>query len=376
MFEFIPPTTRWFDLPSPFAMHAGGHLQNARLAYETWGELNAERSNAILLLPGMSPNAHAASHQNDSSPGWWEWMLGSNKPIDTNRWFVICINPLGSCKGSTGPASLNPATQAPYRLHFPELHINDVAHAAALLVQHLGIEQLDCLIGNSMGGMCALSLLQQFPGISRRHINICSALRSSTHAIAIRALQREAICADPHWQQGEYSATQFPEHGMRIARKLGMLSYRSADEWEERFGRTQAPAAAAPSATDFNAHYAIESYLEAHAQRFATQFDPASYLYLSRAMDRFELAEDALQNDPALQHALVIGVTTDTLFPINQQEDIARLLHHSGCQTRFLKMASIQGHDAFLVDQQRFAPAVAQFLNHIPHKKIIKNKVA
>src|SRR5690606_6647370 len=191
MTEFIPPGTRWFALPSPFPMKRGGALRGARMAYETWGELSPARDNAILILTGLSPNAHAAANAGNPAPGWWEAMLGPGKPIDTNRWHVVCANSLGSCQGSTGPASINPATGALYRLDFPELSVEDGADATFALLRGLGIERLACVIGNSMGGMTALSFLQRHPGIAHSHINISGAARALPFSIAIRSLQRE-----------------------------------------------------------------------------------------------------------------------------------------------------------------------------------------
>ena len=190
MTEFIPPGTRWFDLPSPFPMKRGGALHGARIAYETWGRLNPARDNAVLIVTGLSPDAHAASNDGNPEPGWWEAMLGPGKPIDTDRWFVLCVNSLGSCKGSTGPASSNPETGTLYRLDFPELSIEDGADASVAVVRGLGIERLACVIGNSMGGMTALALLQRHPGIARSHVNISGAARALPFSIAIRSLQR------------------------------------------------------------------------------------------------------------------------------------------------------------------------------------------
>ena len=228
MTEFIPPGTRWFDLPSPFPMKRGGALHGARIAYETWGALDATASNAILIVTGLSPDAHAASNAGDPEPGWWEAMLGPGKPIDTDRWFVLCVNSLGSCKGSTGPASTNPDTGQTYRLDFPELSVEDGADAAAAVVRGLGIERLACVIGNSMGGMTALALLQRHPGIARSHVNISGAARALPFSIAIRSLQREAIRLDPNWNNGDYDDATYPESGMRMARKLGVITYRSS----------------------------------------------------------------------------------------------------------------------------------------------------
>lgn len=211
MTEFIPTGTRFHALPSPLPMKRGGVLHQARVAYETWGTLDADHGNAVLIVTGLSPNAHAAANAGNPEPGWWEAMVGPGKPIDTERWFVVCVNSLGSCKGSTGPASIDPATGAPYRLSFPELSIEDVADAAADVVRALGIAQLACLIGNSMGGMTALALLLRHPGIARSHINISGSAQALPFSIAIRSLQREAIRLDPHWNGGHYDDVQYPE---------------------------------------------------------------------------------------------------------------------------------------------------------------------
>jgi homoserine O-acetyltransferase len=176
--EFIPPGTRFAALPSPFRMKRGGELHGARMAYETWGELSSARDNAVLILTGLSPSAHAAASPADPEPGWWEAMVGAGKPIDSNRWFVVCVNSLGSCKGSTGPASQNPATGEPYRLEFPELSVEDGANAAFEVLKSLGIGRLACVIGNSMGGMTALALLKLHPGAARAHINVSGSARA------------------------------------------------------------------------------------------------------------------------------------------------------------------------------------------------------
>ncbi|MFT4180281.1 MAG: homoserine O-acetyltransferase, partial [Thermomonas sp.] len=320
MTEFIPPGTRWFALPSPFSMKRGGALHGARMAYETWGTLSPARDNAILILTGLSPDAHAAANDGDPAPGWWEWMIGPGKPIDTSRWFVVCVNALGSCKGSTGPASTNPATGQPYRLDFPELSVEDGADAAAAVVRGLGIQQLACVIGNSMGGMVALALLARHPGIARRHVNICGAARALPFSIAIRSLQREAIRLDPNWNEGRYDDATYPESGMRMARKLGVITYRSALEWDGRFGRVRLDSDRRDDEDPFGLEFEVESYLEGHARRFVRRYDPNCYLYLSRSMDWFDLGEScgcagdtarALASIHGLDAALVIGVQTD-----------------------------------------------------------------
>jgi len=369
MTEFIPPGTTFFNLPSPFAMKRGGELHDARIAYETWGTLNDARDNAILILTGLSPDAHAAANDANSEAGWWEAMLGPGKPIDSNRWFVICVNSLGSCKGSTGPASINPQTTQPYRLDFPHLSVEDGADAAFHVVRGLGIDRLACIIGNSMGGMTALAFLLRHPGTARTHINISGAARALPFSIAIRSLQREAIRLDPAWNNGDYDDTHYPESGMRMARKLGVITYRSALEWDGRFGRVRLESDRRGDEDPFGLEFEVERYLEGHARRFVRNFDPNCYLYLSRSMDWFDLGETAggdVRNGLAqirLDKALAIGVQTDILFPLQQQQQIAEGLRAGGADASFVPLASRQGHDAFLVDIDRFGPAVRHFLD-------------
>jgi homoserine O-acetyltransferase len=451
--------TQYFDLPSPFAMKRGGALIGARLAYETWGKLSAARDNAMFILTGLSPSAHAASSAADPSPGWWEEMIGPGKPIDTNRWFVICANTLGSCKGSTGPASIDPATGKVYRLSFPDLTLEDVANASYELVRGLGIDRLAVLLGNSMGGMSGLGYLVQHPGSVRAHISISTAPTAQPFAIAIRSLQREAIRLDPNWDQGNYTDDRYPEAGMSIARKLGVITYRSAMEWVGRFARIRLEAETRPDDDPFGVEFAVESYLAGHARRFVRNFDPNCYLYLSRASDWFDVGEYAakqvrdadaaeqaplggamgrspsaaeamdgrerpakqvasthaakqvssgaaanqapvggipLSNDPKkiptlsapsddafspgeppgdgvmaaleqikLERALVIGVSTDILFPLSQQQQIADGLRAGGAEVDFVPLDSPQGHDAFLVDIENFGTAIRRFLNSL-----------
>ena len=376
MSEFIPPGTRWVALPSPWPMKRGGALLGGRIAYETWGEPKAAGDNTILILTGLSPDAHAASSPGNPQPGWWEAMLGPGKPIDTDRWHVVSVNTLGSCKGSTGPASAHPEDGLPWRLRFPELSVEDCADAAAHALRALGIGRAACVIGNSMGGMVALALLLRHPGIAASHINISGAARALPFSIAVRSLQREAIRLDPDWAAGDYGADSYPESGMRIARKLGVITYRSSIEWDGRFGRVRFAPDDREIEEPFAHEFEVERYLESHAQRFVRRFDPNCYLYLSRAMDWFDLGDAApapcgdRQADALaalaridLPLALAIGVHTDILFPLQQQQEIADGLAAGGCDAHCLALDSPQGHDAFLVDFARFGPAVRGFLD-------------
>jgi homoserine O-acetyltransferase len=359
--------TNFLQVEEPFRFASGGSIPRATLAYETWGELNDERSNAVLILTGLSPNAHAASSEDDPSDGWWEPMVGPGKGIDTDRHFVICVNSLGSCQGSTGPGCINPETGKSYRLSYPDLVIEDIAKGASMVLEYLGIEQLRALVGPSMGGMSCLALLRMNPEIARHYLGISTAARAEPFAIAVRSLQREIIVSDPHWQDGAYTENDWPETGMRLARKLGMISYRSGAEWRQRFGREQQVRF---NERLFGMHFSVESYLEAAARKFIRNYDPCCYLVLSQSIDWFDLSdgyadmEDAF-SDLKIDSAKVIGVHNDFLWPPHQQKEIVDCFAQAGVDSELQMLDSIQGHDSFLVDYDRFIPAIADYMNQI-----------
>jgi homoserine O-acetyltransferase len=358
----------WFlHSEQPFFFASGGRIPRVDVAYETWGTLNADHSNGILILTGLSPNAHAASSEEKPEDGWWEPMIGPGKPVDTNHHFVICVNSLGSCKGSTGPSSTNPKTGKQYRLSFPDLVIPDIASAALMVLRSLGIQQLRAMIGPSMGGMSCLALMKLVPDITRHFLAISTAARAEPFAIAIRSLQREMIVRDPHWQDGAYTNDDWPETGMRLARKLGMISYRSEPEWRKRFGREMQNLY---NERLFGMHFAVESYLESAARKFTRNFDPCCYLFLSRAIDMYDISDGyedmkAAFADIRLESAKVIGVDTDFLWPPHQQREICQMFSGHGVDCHLEMLPSIQGHDAFLVDYKRFCPAVETYLNSV-----------
>jgi len=357
---------RFVALPDPFPMWRSGSLHGARIAYETWGELNQARDNAILIFTGLSPPAHAASSAADPSPGWWEGMIGPALAIDTDRFFVVCVNSLGSCFGSTGPACIDPTTAAPYRLGFPDLSIEDIARAGYETLRSIGIERANTLIGPSLGGMAVLAFAAQFPGCARRIISISGTAAASPFAIALRSIQREAILRDPDWRGGAYTEERPPVTGMRIARMLGMMTYRSAREWRDRFGRQPATEQASAD-SPFAPEFAIQSYLEAHARRFVRAFDPNCYLYISRAMDRFDLAAHggspvAALRSAQVEQALVIGVESDMLFAMEEQQRVAESFEQAGTATTFVPLGCIEGHDSFLIDLEAFGREIRAFL--------------
>jgi homoserine O-acetyltransferase len=348
-----------------FPMHRGGTLLSPTIAYETWGKLNHTRDNAVLIFTGMSPSAHAASSIDDPTPGWWEEIIGPGRPIDTHRYFVICVNSLGSCFGSTGPASVDPRTADLYRLAFPVLSLEDVARGGFEVLKHLGVNRLKATVGPSMGGMTALAFEILFPGISEGLVSMSSGPRSLPFSIALRWLQREFIRKVPGWMGGDYPRVAQPLVGMRLARKLGMITYRSAEEWRLRFGRERS-ASTDTSGDAFGQVFEVETYLEHHAQKFTGQFDANCYLYLSRASDLFDVTEHGASVDAALrklevERALIIGVKTDFLFPIYQQRELAEGLEAPGRDVEFVELNSLQGHDSFLVDMDNYRPLVAKF---------------
>jgi len=352
---------------APFLFASGGQIPGVEVAYETWGTLNAKRSNGVLILTGLSPNAHAASNEENPEDGWWEPMIGPGKAIDSNRHFIICVNSLGSCKGSTGPSCTNPETGKPYRLSFPDLVIPDIAAAAHMVLQSLGIVQLRALVGPSMGGMSCLALLKRQPEIARHFLAISTAARAEPFGISIRSLQREMIVRDPHWKDGAYTDKQWPVTGMRLARKLGMISYRSEPEWRKRFGRDLQNRY---NERLFGMHFAVESYLESASRKFIRNLDPCCYLYLSRAIDMYDISEghEDMQSAFAgirLDSARVIGVHTDALWPPHQQKEICQMFSANGVECQLKMLSSIQGHDSFLVDYKRFCPAVEAYLGNV-----------
>ncbi len=356
---------KFFHHSEPFAMRRGGVLPGFTLAWESWGTLSPARDNVVLIFTGLSPDAHAASSEADPAPGWWEFMVGPDKPIDTNRWYVICVNSLGSCKGSTGPASINPDTGELYKTGFPELAIEDIAASADLLIQSLGIDQIAVLVGPSMGGMTALAYSLLLPEKSRHFVSLSSAVAASPFAIAIRSLQREFVMADREYRDGDYHDWDGPGTGMRLARKLGMISYRSAEEWRGRFGRDRIPQERI-SDQPFAMEFEVQSYLDAAAERFIGGFDPNCYLYLSRSMDWFDGAEHGFQpggHIPKFESARILGVCSDILFPCYQQQEIADILETAGIPVSFEELGSIQGHDAFLVDKDGFGPNIREYLD-------------
>ena len=356
------------ELPSDgFTMWRNGRLSHVELAYESWGQLSTDKQNAILIFTGLSPSAHAASSQKDPSPGWWEYMVGPGKAIDTDRFFVVCVNSLGGCHGSTGPISINPETGKKYGIDFPDLCVEDIAASGHLLMRQLGVEKCHAVVGSSMGGMASIAYALMFPGKVKHLLSFSSALQALPLSVAMRSLQREIIRSDPAWQKGHYSLDQQPVSGMALARKLGLVSYRAADEWNSKFDRRRIDEDQ-KSRLPFGIEFDIENYLDYNAQKFVSSFDANCYQYLSRAMDWFDVAEHGASQADAMSKldvtsALVIGVTTDILFPLRQQAEIAQVMESTGTCVEYIEIDSVNGHDAFLIDDEHFSPVVKKFFS-------------
>ena len=347
------PARKFVTLPQPLRLYRGGSIARPVVAYESWGTRNANDDNTVLLFTGLSPSAHAASSALDPAPGWWESMIGEDRPIDTRRWHVVCVNSLGSPFGSSSPVSIDAATGRPYGIAFPELAVEDIASAAREALRALGITRIACAIGPSLGGMTVLGYCVQYPGEVDALISISGAVSASAQAIALRSLQREIVRSDPRWRNGTYEPGHGPRTGLRLARKLGTITYRGAREFDVRFGRRRVTSGGAGG--DARPH-------------FAEVFDANCFLALSHAMDEFDLAEHGGSLDAAFarcrgKQALVIGVETDILFPIHQQREVKQGLEAAGARVEFHAFPSTAGHDSFLVDLPRFEAAIGGFLS-------------
>jgi homoserine O-acetyltransferase len=360
---------KYLNIKGDFDLYRGGKLQDPSIAYETWGSLNQDKSNAILIFTGLSPSAHAASSPDDSSAGWWEDMIGPDHAIDTNKFFVICVNSLGSCFGSTGANSIDPSTGRKYKSTFPVLSLEDVAKGGYEVIKSHGISKLACLIGPSMGGMTSLAFEVVFPGLTNSCLLISTCARAASMSIAIRSIQREIIRSDPNWKGGEYDDENLPISGIRLARKIGMLSYRSSFEFQKRFGRERV-SIGHDSDDSLSLDFEVESYLDYHSRQFIGQFDPNCYLSLSRASDLFDLADHGGSLEAAMKlmradKILVIGVRKDQLFPYWQQEELHNLFKENGKDASLVTLDCKQGHDSFLASMDDFRPPIAKFLSSI-----------
>ncbi len=364
----VPQSLTFGSAEEPLTLESGHTLGPVTVAYETYGEPNSDRSNAILICHALSGDHHAAGihHPEDRYTGWWDGMIGPGKAFDTDTYWVICSNIIGGCKGSTGPGSLNPATQRPYALDFPVVTIGDMVEAQKRLVDHLGISQIYSLAGGSMGGFQVLEWAVRYPERVRSAICIASAARLSAQAIAFNAVGRSAITRDPEWQQGRYDG-KGPEHGLAIARMVGHITYLSEMLMDTKFGRRLQ--SANRLSYNFSTEFAVESYLNHKGSAFTQRFDANSYLYITKAMDYFDLARTYGSLKAALARmaarSLFVSYSSDWLFPTAQSLEIVRALLSNGKPVSFIEIDSPYGHDAFLVEEARLSRIVAGFLKGV-----------
>lgn len=366
--------TEYLHIKEPLRLQSGAVLGPLTLAYETYGQLNETRSNAILICHALSGSTHVAGKYslNDSKPGWWEAAVGPTKAFDTERHFVICSNVLGGCSGSTGPSSVNPQIGKPYGLNFPVVTIADMVEAQRRLVDALGIKKLLCVTGGSMGGMQALQWSVTYPERVNSAIILASTARPSAQSIALNEVARQAIYVDPNWNRGDYYGAVPPNAGLAVARMMGHITYLSETSMRNKFGRRLQNREC--FGYDFETEFQVESYLKHQGTIFTQRFDANSFLYITKAIDYFDLANGL----PGLADAftsvtakfLILSYSSDWLYPPEQSEDLVRALLQNGIDATYVKIQSDYGHDAFLLEVDRLAPLTRHFLNQVETDKL------
>jgi homoserine O-acetyltransferase len=358
---------RDFNHPGAFTFKSGQTVQGFTLRYETYGTLSATRDNAVLICHALSGDHHCAGwhSENDSKPGWWNNLIGPGKAVDTGRFFVVCVNVLGGCQGSTGPSSVDPATGQPYGTRFPFVTIRDMVNAQKLLLDHLGVAELHAVMGGSMGGMTAMLFAIEYPQFTKRQIIMASTANESAQAIAFNEVGRQAIMQDPAWNNGDYTRESGPRVGLAIARMMAHITYLSDAGMDRKFGRRKRESAGGESYT-FDAQFEVESYLRHQGQSFINRFDANSYLYITRAIDQFDPAraygslEQAFA--PIRAESLVVGFTSDWLFPPEQNRAIALALLRAGKRASYAELATDLGHDSFLLESAELYTLIRGFL--------------
>jgi homoserine O-acetyltransferase len=357
--------------PDQITLECGVRFGPITLAYETYGSLTPDKDNAILVLHAFSGDSHVASHAGSvdeaGAPGWWEFMVGPGKGNDTNKYFVISINVLGGCMGSTGPCSENPETGQSYGLDFPVVTIGDMVQAQKALIDHLGIDRLVSVIGGSMGGMQALQWCASYPDMVGSAIPLATTMRHSALAIAFNEVARQAIMADPKWNNGDYYGKDCPELGLAVARMIGHVTYLSDEAMRRKFGRRLQ--GRSDFSFNFDADFQVESYLRYQGEKFVKRFDANAFLYITKAADYFDFLEENSRAVNELSSAdirfLVVSFSSDWLYPTYQSRDLVRLLKKNGRDVSFCEIKADCGHDAFLIDNERFSGLISGFLRGV-----------
>ena len=367
----VKPQSFTFAEDEPFCLESGATLSPVTIAYETYGSLNSDRSNAILICHALSGSGHAAGYhdKDEAKPGWWDDCIGPGKAFDTNKLFVICSNVLGSCYGSTGPGSLNSATGKPYGLHFPVVTVGDMVRTQVKLIDHLQIEQLLRVAGGSMGGMQVLEWAVRFPDRTKSAIPLATTAHHSPMLIAFSEVGRQAIYADPYWNEGDYyDAFQKPDAGLAVARMVGHITYLSEASMHQKFGRRLQDLER--YGYEFNTEFEIESYLKYNGNSFTQRFDANSYLYVTKAMDYFDLSQSTGSLAAAFAHStsvtfLVVSFTSDWLYPSYHSKELVSALTAAGADVTYLDIKSSWGHDAFLLEVETMTGLLGSFLDRL-----------
>lgn len=367
----VEPREIRIDLPGEgLVLESGARLAELNVAYETYGELSAGRDNAIFICHALTGDAHVAGRYADGeeSYGWWEEMIGPGKGIDTDHYYVVCANILGGCRGTTGPSSINPETGKPYGSAFPHFTVGDIVAAHRLLLKQLGIDRLAALVGGSFGGMQVLEWILNYPEMVERAVCIASAVSLSTQALSFDIIGRKAITSDTDWQGGDYYGSgRSPDAGLDVARRIGHVTYLSPEMMDSKFGRIRNVGRSAPEERfHFRSDFEVERYLEHQGRKFVERFDANSYLYLSKAMDEFDLKERSASLDRLFDlvesKILVVALSSDWLFLPEQSRAIANTLLRSGKEVSYCRLHAPHGHDAFLVDVEHLAEVIRAFL--------------
>jgi len=359
--------TKYYHHDEPFQLESEAVLNKLVIAYETYGRLSEKKDNAILICHALSGDAHVAGyHRGDEKPGWWDDMVGPSKAFDTDKYFVICSNVIGGCKGTSGPASINPETGRPYGLSFPVVTIKDMVNVQRILLDHLGIERLLSVSGGSMGGMQALQWAVSYPDRVKSCIPIATTFKHSAQQIAFDEVGRQAIMADPNWRKGNYYGKKPPARGLAVARMIGHITYMSDKSMEKKFGRTLKKKA---YGYDFTQEFEVEGYLQYRGNSFIQRFDANTYLYLTKAMDYFDLQRGKLLAE-VFSHLekirfLIIAFSSDWLYPPYQSKEIVRALKMNGVNVTYCEISSDYGHDAFLLEFSEEKKLVKHFLTKV-----------
>jgi len=359
--------TKYFtccEPPHEIVLKSGDKLGNITLAYETYGTLQEDKSNAILILHALTGDAHAAGwHEGDKKPGWWDTMIGPGKAFDTDKYFIICSNVIGGCQGSTGPSSVDPKTKKPYGLTFPTITIQDMVAAQKLLIDHLGIKKLLNVAGGSMGGLQAIQWPIQFPDCVASSIVIATNYRHSAQQIALHEVGRRAIMADPNWNGGDYYGKTIPASGLALSRMIGHITYMSDELMDEKFGRKLI--AKEKKASGFSPQFEVQNYLKYRGDSFVQRFDANSYLYITKAVDLYDLEEEGTVMDAFKNvHAkfLLISFSSDWLYPSYQLKELLKAIKANDIDVSDVVINTKYGHDAFLVETKGQKKAVSSFL--------------